>query len=70
MKIKKLIIMFLCFLWLPIFVGASGGISISKSSGSVYVGDSTSFKITASNCAGKISVTSEDGSVASINKST
>ena len=43
-------------LGLPVKLFAAGGLSVSASAGSVYVGDSVTFTVSASNSAGNVNI--------------
>lgn len=63
----KFIIMLLMLL--PFNVFASGGISVSKSNLSISVGKSDTFKVAASNSAGKVTFSSSDKSICTVSQS-
>lgn len=67
-KCIKYLALVICML-IPINVFASGGISVSTSNISIINGSSSSFKVTASNAAGKVVITSSDKSVITVDKS-
>ena len=66
---KKLIILLLGILLLPTIVFASGDVTVSKSSITLEVGSSTTFEVKANNSAGKVTVTSSNSSIVTIDKS-
>lgn len=66
-KLKYLILV--CILFMPLLVSAAGNVSVNKSSISIEEGKSTTFSVTASNAAGKVTLSSSDSSVCTINKS-
>jgi len=65
--LKKLIISLI--LMLPFYVYASGNVTLNKTSLTIEEGSSASFTITADNSAGKVIITSNDRSIATVNKS-
>jgi len=68
-KIKYLIALLLVAFIFPIEVFAAGGITSNKSSLTIVEGSSATFKITASNSAGKVTISSNNKSIATVNKS-
>ncbi|MBR3368248.1 cadherin-like beta sandwich domain-containing protein [Candidatus Saccharibacteria bacterium] len=68
-KIKALIIAVIFGFLIPTNTFASGGFSVSTGSISMYVGESSTFSISASNSAGKLTISSSNPGVASVNKS-
>lgn len=70
MKIKKICIIILLILILfTSSVYAAGSFSVSASSTSIYVGNTSTLTIKTSNCAGKFNVTSSNPSVATVSTS-
>lgn len=70
MKNKIKYLLFLALLLFPIGVLAAGGVSVSPSSLNISPGGTASFKVTASNAAGKVVITSSDTSIVTVNKGT
>ena len=68
----KKIILFIAslFIFIPMLVNASGGVNVSKTSLTINKGNTATFNIVGDNCAGKITITSGDATIASVNKST
>lgn len=70
MKIKKIcIIILLILIVFTSSVYAAGSFSVSASSTSIYVGNTSTLTIKTSNCAGKFNVTSSNPSVATVSTS-
>ena len=69
MKKGLSIVIFLLFLFLPVFVFASGSVTISSTSLSVVPGKTTTFNIVANNSASRIDIVSSDTSIVTVNKS-
>lgn len=65
--IKKLIFAIICFI--PMVIFASSSVSVDKTSLSIDEGGSVTFKITATSAAGKVTITSSDKSVVTVDKS-
>ncbi len=66
--VKNFIIMFLG-IFMPIYVFASSSVTVDKTSLTIDEGGSATFKITATNAAGKVDISSKDSSVATVNTS-
>lgn len=68
-KTKKiLLIIAMLLLLLPIKIFAAGGVSVNSSSITLENGGGTSFKITATNAAGKVTITSNNTGVVTVDK--
>lgn len=67
LKIILIITGILILLGMKNVFAANGSFSINKNSVAINVGETTTFSITASNCAGKFTVTSSNASVATVN---
>ena len=65
---RLLVIIATVLLLLPIKIFAAGGVSVNSSSITLENGGSTSFKITATNAAGKVTITSNNSGVVTVNK--
>ena len=65
----KSMLFLLAFVIFPISIFATGGVSVSKSSLTIDEGGTATFTITASSAAGKVTITSKDTSIATVNKS-
>ena len=69
-KLKILILSFILAIFLvPISTLAAGGVSVSTSNITLESGGSGSFRITATNAAGKVSISSNNGGVVTVDKS-
>lgn len=68
-KIKYVIAFIIMSFIVPLYAYAAGSITVSPSSVSVDNGNSASFKIKATNAAGKVTIKSNDTSIATVNKS-
>lgn len=66
MKKKYFIVLLLCMVLMPFKVFASGGFGLSKSSVSMYPGESVTVSISSSNAVGKLNISSSNGGVASV----
>lgn len=66
-KLIKIIILCLCIM--PLCVFAKGSINVSTKSITLSIGGSSTFKISASNAAGRVDISSSDTSVATVSKS-
>ena len=67
---KKIIIIILSvFLMLPLLVKAQGSVVVDKESIEIIESQTTTFSITLSNSVGKITIVSEDDTIASVDKS-
>lgn len=66
---KYLVAILIAMLFIPLQVLAAGGITTNKSVVNVVEGSSSSFTIKATNAAGKITISSSDTSIATVNKS-
>lgn len=70
MKTKKIgIVIFIIIITMLSKVYAAGSFSVSASSTSIYVGNTTTLTIKTSDCAGKFTVTSSNSSVATVSSS-
>lgn len=69
MRIRIKYLIFLILLMLPITVFAAGGVTVGTTSVSVAPGGTGSFNIVATNAAGKVTITSNDLSIATVDKS-
>lgn len=68
MKRLKKLLLFL-FMLFPIILFAKGGVSVNKTSLTIEKGSTAKFTITASSAAGKVTISSNNTSVAVVNKS-
>ena len=68
-KLKLLIVVLLGMFLIPSVVSAAGNISVSTGSLNITKGGSASFKITASNAAGKVNISSSNTGVATVSTS-
>ena len=68
-KFKYLLCSFIFLLIIPLQVNASGNVIVNKSSMIIELGNKESFTITAKNAAGKITISSSNSEVASVDKS-
>lgn len=69
-KIKiGILLLIIAIFFLPIGISAAGGVSVSTSRITLEHGGSSSFKITANNAAGKVTINSNNNSVVTIDKS-
>ena len=69
-KIKiGILLLIITIFFLPIGISAAGGVSVSTSRITLEHGGSSSFKITANNAAGKVTINSNNNSVVTIDKS-
>ena len=69
-KIKiGILLLIITIFFLPIGISAAGGVSVSTSIITLEHGVSSSFKITANNAAGKVTINSNNNSVVTIDKS-
>ena len=69
-KIKiGILSLIIAIFFLPIGISAAGGVSVSTSRITLEHGGSSSFKITANNAAGKVTINSNNNSVVTIDKS-
>lgn len=69
MKSKIKYLVFLVLLLFPVSVFAAGGISVSTTSVTMEQGESKNFNIVPNNAAGKVTISSNNTSVATVNKS-
>lgn len=67
---KKLLIITILFLMLPIMKVSATGISASPSNVSIYKGNSQNITVTVTNLAARLDITTSNSSVASISRST
>ncbi len=68
-KIYKLFVLFFALFIFPICLFAAGSVSISKSSLSIDEGKTATFNIAASNAKGNVKISSNDTSIATVDKS-
>ena len=68
-KSKYLVALLIAMLLVPLQVLAAGGVTTNKSVINVVEGSSSTFTIKATNAAGKVTVSSSDTSIATVNKS-
>lgn len=66
---KYIFILLLITMLFPFQVFAKGSVAPNKTSISIVEGSSTTFKVSASNAAGKVTISSNDKSIATVNKS-
>lgn len=66
---KYIFVLLLITMLFPFQVFAKGSVAPNKTSISVVKGSSTTFKVSASNAAGKVTISSSDKSIATVNKS-
>lgn len=67
-KSKYLVVILIAILFIPLQVFAVGGVTTNKTVISVVEGASSSFTIKATNAAGKVTISSSDTSIATVNK--
>lgn len=67
-KMKGILLLLLILLLIPMTTFAAGGVTVSTSSITLEHGASSSFKITATNSAGKITITSNNTGVVTVDK--